>query len=169
MLLFKKKDSGAEAAKAHGTERSPKWNGVRKAHLKLEPSCVACAKKRKGLWAKVVAIVKPVQVHHIYPFHVVVALGRPDLELDHRNLITLCESGEKHHICLGHLGDFSSFNPGVRVHAEKSFHGMTADQITTSNHWHELVKMRPEDLGKMSDATKQDYRADLDRLFPKAA
>jgi len=31
------------------------------------------------------------QVHHIFPFHYCIALGRPDLELDDRNLITLCE------------------------------------------------------------------------------
>jgi hypothetical protein len=167
MLLFKKKDSGAEAAKPHGAERSSKWSKVRKEHLKLEPSCVACAKKRKGIWAKVVAIVKPVQVHHIFPFHVVVALGRPDLELDHRNLVTLCESGEKHHICLGHLGDFSSFNPGIREHAEKTFHGMTAVQIMGSPRWKELVHIRPEDLGKMSQVTKDSYLVDLNRLFPK--
>ena len=167
MLLFKKKDSGAEAAKPHGTARSPQWNRVRKEHLKLEPSCRACKKQRKGVWAKVVAIVKPVQVHHIFPFHVVVALERPDLELDHRNLITLCESGEKHHICIGHLGDYSSFNPGVREHAEKTFHGMTAQQIMTSPHWTALVKMRPEDLGKMSEEVKKELRADLDRLLPK--
>jgi hypothetical protein len=30
-------------------------------------------------------------VHHIFPFHYCIALGRPDLELDDRNLITLCE------------------------------------------------------------------------------
>ena len=44
--------------------------------------------------ARVVRNLGPVQVQHIFPFHYCVALGRPDLELDERNLITLC--GKSH-------------------------------------------------------------------------
>ena len=34
------------------------------------------------------------QLHHIFPFHFCVVLGRPDLELDERDEVTLCERRE---------------------------------------------------------------------------
>lgn len=40
--------------------------------------------------------------HHIIPFHV-----DPSHELDRKNLMTLCGA---HHIWIGHLGDFRSWN-----------------------------------------------------------
>ena len=57
-------------------------------------------------------------MHHIFPFHYCIALGRPDLELDDRNLITLCEDeagkpGQNHHLLVGHLDDFESSNLAV--------------------------------------------------------
>lgn len=41
-------------------------------------------------------------------------VGRPDLELDPRNLLTLCIRPDcEHHVLLGHLDDYESYNPKV--------------------------------------------------------
>jgi hypothetical protein len=56
--------------------RSPEWPRVERLHLQRQPRCMCCkpgANTRAGL-----------QVHHIFPFHYCIALGRPDLELDDR-------------------------------------------------------------------------------------
>ena len=50
----------------------------------------------------------------IFLFHYVVLVGRPDLELDPRNLLTLCIRPDcEHHVLLGYLGDYESYNPKV--------------------------------------------------------
>ena len=127
-------DHGARIAAQHGIERSPKWPAVQRAHLVREPKCVAC--KSEGA---------PVDVHHIIPFHVCIVLGRPDLELDERNLITLCGEGggsPDHHLLLGHLDDWASMNPDVRVDATKRFNGWSAARIRASDGWRKLVGRR---------------------------
>src|SRR5579863_6845544 len=117
-------DHGEQEALRTGVRpRSPKWHGVEEAHLAKEPHCECCkpnTNEKAG-----------VQVHHKFPFHYCIALGRPDLELDDRNLITLCEDeagkpGQNHHLLVGHLDDFQSSNLAVVVDATKTFFGMTA-------------------------------------------
>jgi hypothetical protein len=60
------------------------------------------------------------QVHHKFvSFHIAVLLGRPDLELDPRNLCVLGETehdkpAPDHHLLLGHLKNFrNDCNPWV--------------------------------------------------------
>ena len=82
-----------------GHQRSTKWAGVRKNHIKSNPSCALCGGTRK------------LEVHHIKPFHV-----HPELELDPANLITLCEDkghGVYCHLFFGHLGNFHSINENL--------------------------------------------------------
>lgn len=74
--------------------RSPKWSSVRKEHIKNQPICQACGRK------------KDVEVHHIEPFHV-----NPSRELDPTNLITLCS--KTCHLTFGHLMDYKSWNKDV--------------------------------------------------------
>lgn len=78
-----------------GRARSPAWRKVRRAHLEAYPACEACGSKRL------------LQVHHKAPFH-----GYPELELDPRNLITLC-MWKLCHIDIGHGNDFKAYNPDV--------------------------------------------------------
>lgn len=80
--------------------RSPRWREVRDTHLKSRPFCAACGRAEH------------LQVHHIVPFH-----ENPLLELDARNLITLCMSKYECHLKLGHGGGFHYFNPKVVDHA----------------------------------------------------
>jgi 5-methylcytosine-specific restriction protein A len=59
---------------------------------------------------------KKLEVHHIVPFHI-----NPSLELDMTNLVTLCEckeDGINCHLFVGHLGNYRSYNPEVRVDAK---------------------------------------------------
>lgn len=83
------------------TKRSSKWPTARKNHLKIQPACAACGSTYC------------VQVHHKEPFHL-----HPELELMESNFITLCEcSPGDHHLNLGHLGNWKSFNPHVEADA----------------------------------------------------
>ena len=71
-----------EALRTIGQPRSSHWPAVEKAHLAESPACACCT---------TASSTAKQQVHHVWPFHYCIALGRPDLELDPRNLITLCE------------------------------------------------------------------------------
>ncbi len=91
-----------------GAARSGLWPRVRKTHLELNPSCAVCGTK------------EGCEVHHIIPVH-----KDKRLELDHNNLITLCED---HHLLFGHLGSFHSYNEEVGIDAKM---------------WASRIKMRP--------------------------
>ena len=90
-----------------GSERSPHWASVRKAFLVDHPSCAVCGGTDH------------VEVHHQKPFHL-----HPELELDNKNFVTLCESkkdGVNCHLLFGHLGNFRSFNVDVLKDAKTWF------------------------------------------------
>ena len=92
-----------------------------------EPGCAACGYRGQGL-----------QVHHIKPFHL-----HPTLELDPRNLITLCEvKGRDHHLLLGHLDEWESYNVNVRRDV-KHYYGKTALHIRSDVAWLKEVARRP--------------------------
>jgi 5-methylcytosine-specific restriction endonuclease McrA len=80
-------------------KRSSKWRRVRKEYLAAHPKCAVCAGE-KGL-----------QVHHVRDFST-----HPELELDKRNLMTLC-SKRRCHLFFGHLNYWKSINPRVRYDA----------------------------------------------------
>jgi 5-methylcytosine-specific restriction enzyme A len=88
--------------KLAGKKRSTGWRRVRAEHLRRQPRCAVCGGTRV------------LEVHHVQPFHL-----HPDLELDPKNLITLCESpGLACHHVFGHLGDWKSWNIHVRRDAQ---------------------------------------------------
>ena len=70
--------------------RSKDWSKVRKAFLLYNDICAACKSPKK------------LEVHHIKPFS-----EYPALELDLKNLITLCY---RCHFTLGHLSNYRLFN-----------------------------------------------------------
>jgi hypothetical protein len=149
-------------AKTAGHERSEQWDEVAEAHLRKQPHCVACAKPGE-----------PVQVHHIFPFHFCVELGRPDLELDGRNLVTLCESEKgdaapNHHLLLGHLGNFQSANLDV-LEDVKTYFDKTAAEIKADPAWLARKKKRVPFLDAMTQAEKDDLLDKMNKRFPKAA
>jgi hypothetical protein len=151
-----------EAARC-GIRRSPEWHRVEQLHLRMERYCVCCAETHPET---------PVQVHHIFPFHICIVLGRPDLELDQRNLITLCQSeagrpGENHHLLVGHLDDFQSSNLDVERDATRLYRGMTAAQLRASVCWQAAVGKRLKPLGQMSGAEKLAFASLMNARLPK--
>ena len=158
-----KQDHGAKIAEAHGIRRSPKWGSVERAFLKVKPWCEACGPAKK--------LLRGVQVHHVIPFHFVILLGRPELELDPRNLIGLCETEKglglpNHHLLLGHLDDFQTSNPHVRQDAVGRFFQKSADQIKADGVWQAMVKHRPPVWANMTDGDKKAMRALMDQVYP---
>lgn len=83
--------------------RSSQWSSTRNFYLKANPLCAVCGCKDK--------LLKPNEVHHVIPFSV-----DPSKELDIGNLITLCKD---HHLLVGHLMSWSSYNTSVREDAKK--------------------------------------------------
>src|SRR5689334_18861386 len=82
--------------------RSSRWPVVERNFKQAHPKCAACGTTQE------------LNVHHIFPFPYVVLWRRPGLEFDSRNLITLCTlGGYEHHLLLGHLSDYESYNPEV--------------------------------------------------------
>lgn len=140
-----------EAAR-HSIARSPEWHKVEKEHLEIEPVCQCCGTKNH------------LQVHHIWPFHIVVALGFPELELSHKNLITICEDPKtQHHLLLGHLDDYKSANPEVRAYCAK-YKNMTKEQIHYDADWQQAHFNRLAPLDKLTDEEKQHIKDILSRL-----
>lgn len=159
--MLRRLDCGATVARSYGIERSACWPSVEKAHLRSHPFCEACGKKGRA----------PLQVHHIFPFHYCVAVGRSDLELDDRNLITLCEEekdrpGQNHHLLIGHLNDFRSSNLSVVKDAKKTFYRKTAQAIKLDNRWLKKMfnKLKPLDL--MTAKEKLDLKVEMDKKIP---
>src|SRR5271156_5004266 len=124
-----------EALRTIGHGRSPRWAACEKTFRGVHPQCVCCLVKSTT----------HIQIHHRFPFHYCVALGRPDLELDMRNLITLCEwpshPSPDHHLIVGHLDDFQSSNLDVAEDAS-TFRGMSAAKIKSDPRWIAKVKNR---------------------------
>lgn len=154
---------GTDEAARHGIARSSEWPRVEKEHLARQPHCEACAPGSN--------IGAAVQVHHQFPFHYCIALGRPDLELDDRNLITLCETeagkpGENHHLLIGHLDDFKSADLSVLLDATQTFHGMAGEAIKADHRWlaEKAAKLKP--LDQMTDEDKANFTAAMNARFP---
>jgi hypothetical protein len=156
-------DRGAHIATTHhGLARSPHWEATKKKFLADNAHCAACGPNGPT---------KSLQVHHRQPFHYCVLAGRPDLELDPRNLVTLCESEGKdasadHHLLLGHLDDFQSYNPSVWEHATETYHAHTKEQIQADAAYQAMLKQRPKTWPEMSDAERAAFRAHLDATYP---
>jgi len=151
-----------EEIKKAGVERSPHWPLAEKRHLLKHPYCEACGPTMdKNI---------KVQVHHVIPFHYVIALGRPELELDDRNLITLCEDekghpADNHHLLLGHAGNFKEANLDVRKDVA-SMQGQTAQAIKESTRYKEIEAGKLKPLDQMTDADKQGLINLMNTLYP---
>lgn len=92
-----------------GQLRSSAWPAVRREHLKREPCCQVCGTR------------EDVEAHHVEPVQIA-----PTKELEAGNLLSLCRP---HHLLVGHLMRWASWNPQVREDA--------AD-------WRLKIRLRPE-------------------------
>jgi hypothetical protein len=75
------------------TGRDGRWPALSRRWLAAHPCCAACGTKRGCV-----------------PHHIIPVSWDAAHELDETNLITLCGP---HHLWIGHLGDFKSFNASV--------------------------------------------------------
>ncbi len=94
---------------ALSAERSREWATVRGSYVAQHSACEACGGK-------------PVEVHHVRPFHL-----WPESELDPKNLIALCK---RCHLLIGHLGDYRASNPLVREDAARQLARIKARPYT---------------------------------------
>lgn len=95
----------AERSPTAAVPRSPGWHLVREQHVAANPVCVCCGGTRS------------LEVHHVKPFHLY-----PELELDRKNLMTLCSDGPGGMSChrtVGHGGDWNRWNPLARSDAPR--------------------------------------------------
>lgn len=92
-------------------KRSPQWASVRDRWLKVNVCCAACTGTTR------------LQVHHVQPFHL-----DPWLELDPKNLITLCMGKPECHLRIGHGDSWKAYNPQVKSDALK-FRMMPARRV----------------------------------------
>ena len=95
--------------------------------------------------------------------------GGRELELDERNLITLCEAGENHHFVVGHLGDWRSYNPEVRGDAARAeCRGKRSAEIEGMAWWRERRAGRPKHWGAMTGAEIEGVREGVERGYPRS-
>ena len=152
------KKTGTTIALESNIQRNPDWTRVQKEHLRKQPFCACCGKDTgKG----------KMQVHHKFPFHYCIALGRPDLELDERNLVTLCEDkgSPNHHILIGHLGNFESYNPNVEEDII-AYANWTQTAIKADPKWKAKKTSRPAFLPNMTETQKTTLRKLMDKTYP---
>lgn len=150
-------DHGAKVAKAHGVKRSSHWGSLENWY-----------KKRFGGVCPISGL-SPVQIHHSFPFHDCLLAGRPELELALENLYSLYSGGvggadEGHHLIVGHLGNFKSYNPYLKT-CLKTWKGLTVVQIKALPRWKELAAKKPLSFIQMSPRQQIAFRAVLDRKF----
>ena len=135
-------------------ERSSKSPEVEKAFRAKNPKCVACGE------------IEQLNVHHMFPFHYVVLCGRPDLELDPHNLLTLCTREDlEHHLLLGPLDDYESYNPEVEEFVQ-TYKDQSATQIRNNVAWQTARDRKPKHVDQMSQQEKDEFKKMLDGKFP---
>ena len=83
-----------------GAQRAKEWSTLRKEYVTQNPACAVCDKK---------GLLVGIQVHHRTPVHI-----DKTKELLWENLISLCRI---HHLWIGHLGSYFSFNKDVEEDA----------------------------------------------------
>lgn len=157
--------AGTDEAELHGIRRSPHWPTVEHHFKAANPFCMACGKDAPITLAEI-------QVHHRIPFHFCILLGRPDLETDFRNLVGLCETEAgpalpNHHLLLGHLDDFKSYNVDVLEDASVDFYQKTAQEIIASKTWVQKHTNKPKAWADMTDEDKKALRELMDSWYPK--
>lgn len=156
-----------ETEQKHEEQRSPDWPEFRDKFIAAFPKCTVCGKGKGdnvGL-----------QAHHIFPFHYCILLGRPDLELDYRNLITLCETeagrpSEDHHLLIGHFDDFESSNLNVERDARVTWSNKTAAQIRNDPLWKQQSApgARLPHIAQMTGLDKAFFEWAMNTRYPKA-
>lgn len=156
-------DHGARVAAAYGVCRSRAWGKARRAHLKRQPSCVACKKQRRGFFSPFFRLLTGTVVHHIIPLEFCFAVDRPDLETDSRNLLTLCKG---HHLAIGHLGSrYSYFNLHAKICCVRFF-DKSPESLYHNTEWERFAAEAHKPLSQWLATDLAAFRVKLDEKFP---
>lgn len=134
--------------------RSKHWPEVERAFLREHPTCQICGGR------------EDLNVHHRVPVSYILPLKRPELELEPLNLATLCSAGDNHHLLIGHLNYFESFNPNFDTDV-LAFHAKNATAIKEDPIWQEKVKQRPKPYIEMTVAERDAVASFLAHKFPE--
>ena len=154
------KVTGINADTLANFEESAEWQRISRRHLQKHPFCIACGHKAHN--GKLV-------VHHKLPFDLCITVGRIDLLLDDRNLMTLCTGAgsEEHHLLLGHLNDWASYNPEAFTDARTTFFQKTKAFICSNETWKHKIARRPKHLKDLNEAEIVALREKLDMVYPQ--
>jgi len=160
--VIERVDLGEAVGIEHGAHRSAHWATVRRQFLGDHPDCIYCTPEDKGKFT--------VEVHHIHAFHCCIGVGRPDLELDERNLVGLCETthgkpAKDHHVAQGHLGDYQYNNDKVLSEIDQ-YLGMTKEEIEATETWKTASANRGKKFSDWTHDEKVAFRAMLDETLP---
>ncbi len=145
--------------------RSPQWPRVERAHLKKQPHCVCCkpgTNTHGGL-----------QVHHMFPFHYCVALGRPDsssstVATSSPSARTSRASPARTTTCWWGTWTTSGRRTSTcSIDARITFFGMTAAAIRADARWKAKAQRRLAPLDAMSHADKAAFVDRMNRRFPR--
>lgn len=151
-------DHGLAVATERGiSARSPHWGTLEHIVRKLRGD--RCEISGRG----------PTQVHHGYPFHDCVLAGRPELELTLENL-HLLYSGENHaeqghHLIVGHLRNFRSYNPDLAGCIAR-WKGKDVQQIQALPEWQMMAHGKPRSYSELPPKDQAKFRRLLSRVFP---
>lgn len=156
-------DRGEETGAPYAGPRSPHWHSRRNEFLATNPDCFACDPDSPFEHVGI-------QAHHLYPYHYCVLAGRPDLELDFRNLVPAGETEEgkpapDHHELIAHGGDFKRYNPNA-VHDAATFRGMTTEEIKADSRWAAIHAALPKAWPDMTGYERRTFREHLDAVLP---
>jgi hypothetical protein len=111
-------------------------------------------------------------LHHCFPLKMARLLGRPDIELERRNVLVVSNGPVDYHKHLAHLAYFASWNPGLLGIAGfpdlRECRRMAAMRppFWTTQEWVGIVANRPKTWATMSAGDKDELRAMIDRIFP---
>jgi hypothetical protein len=87
------------------------------------------------------------------------------LELDPRNLLTLCIRPDcEHHVLLGHLDDYESYNPKV-LRFVQALAGKSNRQIRADAAWQQAHAAKPKHFDDLTPAEQSAFKKKLDRKF----
>lgn len=135
--------------------RHKKWDTAQAQWMRKHPQCAVCGE-----------IACKRNVHHKLPLTYLHAINRLDLELDERNLITLCvESDMQHHALVGHLNFYSSFNPWL-MQTVAMCKGKTAKEIFDLAEFQQMVNNRPKPVHQMNAKELDELKQLTQRTFP---
>lgn len=136
--------------------RGPQWDTVERKYLLKHPCCAVC-----GISAC------ERNVHHKLPVSYLAVIDRMDLELDERNLITLCSVRPGNHHCdVGHLSWFSSFNPWLMT-TVKMCKNMQSEEIRALDWFQQLVARRPKPASQLNSAELEALRKMAESTFSR--